>query len=70
MAKLDIGQVFKVVLDTGLEILKETIVKKAAQVPGVQREVQVQAEKKGKDILWTIAPFAAVGLIIFLIIRR
>lgn len=52
------------------QTLKTVVASQAAGIPGVQKEVEVQKLKAGKDVLWSAFPVILVGALAFFVIRK
>lgn len=52
------------------ESAKEILAREAGKSPIVQKAIGEQKVKIGKNVLWDYFPFIAIGLVVFVLIKK
>jgi len=55
---------------TMMRVLVDTAIKETSKIEAVQEEVEVQKLRIGKEVVWKVFPFVAIGLILLIVIGR
>ncbi|MBA7659358.1 hypothetical protein ES703_67335 [subsurface metagenome] len=66
----DFGDHLKNFGKTMLRVLADTAIQEVSKIEGVQKEIEAQKLGMGKEVVWKVFPFVAIGLILLIVIGR
>lgn len=67
---IDFKSFFQDGADFVFNVFKDAVIQKVSQTEEVQKEIETQKVKAGKNILWQYFPFIVVGVLAITLIAR